>query len=73
MKDTKNDTKIESVPIYHKLTLTIDEAAEYSNIGRNKLRELIKMPHCPFVLNNGRNILIKRIAFEEWISRQVSI
>lgn len=69
----KNDTKVETVPIYHKLALTIDEAAEYSNIGRNKLRELIKMPHCPFLLQNGRNVLIKRIAFEDWLSRQISI
>lgn len=64
---------IVKVPIYHKINLTIKEAAEYSNIGENKLREIIKMPHCPFLLNNGRNILIKRAAFEEWLSRQISI
>lgn len=27
-----------NVPIWHKATLTIDEAAAYSNIGRNQLR-----------------------------------
>ena len=72
MKDIK-ETKTESVPIYHKLTLTIKEAAEYSNIGENKLRELIKMPHCPFLLYSGRNILIKRTAFENWLDSQTSI
>ena len=67
-----NDTTI-SIPIYQKVTLTIDEAAEYSNIGRNKLRELAKIPHCPFSLLNGKNILIKRVAFEDWLSKQSSI
>ena len=61
------------VPISQKYALTIDEAAEYSNIGKNKLRELTKMPHCPFLLNSGRNILIKRMAFEDWLNRQTFI
>ena len=30
------------VPIWKKKTLTIEEAAEYSNIGQNKLTELLK-------------------------------
>ena len=33
----------EKVPIYQKINLTIEEAAEYSNIGVNKLREIIKV------------------------------
>ena len=66
-------TNNNSIPINQKLTLTIDEAAEYSNIGKNKLRELTKIPHCPFLLNSGRNILIKRVAFEDWLNRQTFI
>lgn len=38
------------VPIPQKLTLTIKEAAEYSNIGINKLSLLLRQPNCPFVL-----------------------
>ena len=30
------------VPIWEKTTLTIEEAAEYSNIGQNRLSELLK-------------------------------
>lgn len=30
------------VPLWKKTTLTIEEAAEYSNIGQNKLTELLK-------------------------------
>ena len=37
-----------------KYLLTIDEAAEYFNIGKNKLRDMIKEPCCNFVLFNGK-------------------
>lgn len=43
----------EKVPIHLKMTLTIREAAEYSNIGINKIEALLKKPHCPFVLYVG--------------------
>ena len=59
--------------INEKLTLTIEEAVEYSNIGQNKLRELTNMPFCPFVLYIGKKRLIKRKEFEEYISAQKSI
>lgn len=61
---------MEKVPIYHKLALTIDEAALYSNIGQNKLSELVKNPRCNFVLCVGKKRLIKRKEFEEFISKQ---
>ena len=38
------------VPIHLKITLTIREAAEYSNIGINKIDSMLKQPNCPFVL-----------------------
>ena len=43
----------EKIPIYKKLTLTIREAAEYSNIGINKIDSMLKQPNCPFVLYVG--------------------
>ena len=39
-----------NVPIYEKAALTIEEAAEYSNIGQNRLIALLKEPRCTFVL-----------------------
>lgn len=62
-----------TVPINQKCTLTIEEAAEYSNIGQNKISELLKMPRCTFVLYVGNKKLVKRKEFEEFISRQVEI
>ena len=38
------------IPIYQKQNLTIEEAAVYSNIGRNKLRQLTDDEKCVFVL-----------------------
>ena len=61
------------VPIWEKVTLTIGEAAAYSNIGINKLNEIAGTPGCPFVLYVGRKKLIKRKEFEEFISRSSEI
>lgn len=62
------------VPIYCKLNLTIEEAAVYSNIGENKLREITDDPRCPFVIYKGnRSKLIKRKEFEKWNSEITSL
>lgn len=63
----------ETVPIKDKLNLTIEEAAAYSNIGINKLRELMNMPRCTFVIYIGRKRLIKRKEFEKFIESQIEI
>lgn len=54
----------EKVPISEKLTLTLEEAAAYSNIGVNKLREIMNEADCTFVLFVGNKRLIKRQIFE---------
>ena len=38
------------IPVWEKMTLTVEEAAAYSNIGINKIRELSSIPGCTFVL-----------------------
>ena len=55
------------LPIDRKMLLSIREAAEYSNIGINKIDEMLKQPNCPFVLYVGTKKLVKRKAFEESI------
>ena len=64
---------IEKVPIPQKLTLTIREAAEYSNIGINKIDAMLKQPNCPFVLYVGSKKLVKRKEFETFISSRLEI
>ena len=69
-RDKKRDENMkEKVPIYHKQNLTLEETAEYSNIGVNRLSNLIKNPNCNFVLYVGNKRLIKRELFDEFIKR----
>ncbi len=54
-----------------KFMLTISEAAEYFNIGTNKLREMVKEPECDFVLYVGKRTLIKRERLENYLNQIV--
>lgn len=56
------------IPVWHKINLTIEEAAAYSNIGEAKIRELLSESDCPFVLAKGNHKLVKRKQFEEYLS-----
>ena len=64
---TNQNQQVTSLPIDRKMLLSIREAAEYSNIGINKIDELLKQPNCPFVLYVGTKKLVKRRAFEKLI------
>lgn len=50
----------QNLPIWERKCLTVDEAAEYSGIGRKKLRSLLKKKNCPFALSDGFQLLIIR-------------
>lgn len=69
----KESTSAQIVPIQNKLALTVREAAEYSNIGINKLESLLRTPRCPFVLYVGKKKLVKRKEFEKFVSENVEI
>ena len=58
-----------NIPIWEKLNLSVEEAAEYSNIGINKIRELTEEPNCPFVLWIDKKRVIKRKEFEKYIQK----
>lgn len=45
----------------------------YSNIGINKIDTMLRTPNCPFVLFVGAKKLVKRQAFEEYISKKLVI
>ena len=62
-----------NIPIWEKAMLTKQEATLYSNIGINKLEEMLKVPNCPFVLYVGKKKLINRREFEEYLSEQIEI
>ena len=56
------------VPVWEKYVLTVKEAAVYFGIGEHKLRNIVDTNRKEnFILRNGRNIKIKRKAFERYI------
>lgn len=67
------ETKTTEVPIWEKMLLTIDEAALYTNIGQNRISELLRKPSCPFVLYIGRKKLVKRTEFEKYLNNNIEI
>ena len=66
--DTSDEKEVVNVPIEKKLNLTIREAAEYSNIGMNKINEMLRNPMCSFVLYVGTKKLVKRKEFEQFLA-----
>ncbi len=65
--------RVHLIPVEKKLNLTIKEAAEYSNIGLNKINEMLRNPMCEFVLYVGNRKLVKRKEFEEYLSKRTEI
>ena len=74
MAEEKTNSKIPEVPIWEKVTISVEEAAAYSNIGITKIYEMINSPLCPFVLHvSVRKRLIKRKAFEKYLENNVTL
>lgn len=65
--------KKDQVPLWHKMNLSVEEAAAYSGINKDKLYELTLKEDCPFVLWVGNRRLIKREVFEDYIKKTFSI
>lgn len=57
------------MPFWLKINLTIKEAAEYSDIGINRIEDLLKQPKCNFVLYVGNKKMVKRKEFEQYLSK----
>ena len=64
---------MKEVPIWEKSNLTLEEAAAYSGIGINKIREITNDERCKFVLWIGNKRLIKRRLFDAYIEQVYSI
>ena len=64
---------MKEIPIWEKSNLSLEEAAAYSGIGINKLREINNEDRCKFVLWVGNKRLIKRSLFDQFIEQAYSI
>ena len=65
--------KRNEVPLWHKTLLTLEEAAEYTGLGLQKLRDISDNDECKFVLWNGRKRLFKRVKLEEYLEKVFSL
>ena len=61
------------IPVWEKANLTLEEAAAYSNVGVNRLREISDAENCNFVLWVGKKRLIKRKLFDAFLEKSYSI
>ena len=64
---------MKEVPIWEKSNLSLEEAAAYSGIGVNKLRDITNDKNFKFVLWVGNKRLIKRRLFDQFIEHTYSI
>ncbi len=53
--------------------MTVKEAAEYSNIGINKIDSMLNNSMCTFVLRVGKKRLVKRKEFEKYLEKNIEI
>lgn len=51
----------------NKIAFTIEEASEYTGIGRNTMRQLVEWNKLP-VLKVGRKVLVKRDILETFVT-----
>lgn len=50
-----------------KMAMTVEEASEYTGIGRNTIRQLVRWKKLP-VLRIGRKIIIRTDALDRFVS-----
>lgn len=69
----KLQSRLADTPIWEKKCLTINEASEYSGIGRTFLRKLVAKRNCPFVLMSGNQYFIVREKLDSYINSRKRI
>ena len=62
-----------AVPIQVKVLLTLEEAAEYTGLGMQELRNISNFDSCDFVLWNGSKRLFKREKLKAYLEEAYSI
>ena len=65
--------KEKQVPIWERATITLEEAAAYTGIGINRLRQMTDDLSCGFVLWVGSKRMIKRKKLDQYLDQVCSI
>jgi excisionase family DNA binding protein len=67
------EQKMQIVPIWERVTITLEEAAAYTGIGVCKLREMSNEPGCDYVIWVGGRRLFKRRKLDEFLEKSFSV
>ena len=67
MTKHKNEERGVRPMIKTKMAMTVEEASEYTGIGRNTIRQLVRWNKLP-VLRIGRKIIIRTDALDRFVS-----
>lgn len=65
--DSKSNQRVQ-VPVSDKVLWSLKEAAEFSNISMYKLKDAIKDPECPFAIQVGHRMMIRRQDFLDYLA-----
>ena len=62
------------VPVWHKYSLSVEEAAAYYGIGEKRLRSIaVEHEHDGFILEIGSHIRFKRERFEAFLDSATAV
>jgi hypothetical protein len=61
------------VPIWEKSNLTLEEAAAYTGIGVNRLRELSEQESCDYILWVGNRRMFRRKKLDDYLDKVISV
>lgn len=61
------------VPVWERITISLEEAAAYIGIGVRKLRDMTDKPECNYVIWVGNRRMIKRKKFDEYLESAYSV
>lgn len=62
------------IPLWHKYSLSVEEASQLFGVGENKIRQIVAdNPNAEFYFEIGNRIKIKRTKFEEYLDKVTSI
>lgn len=68
-----NSNPSSEIPLESKPLLTLKEAAIYTGIGINKLRDMSNERNCDYVLFVGRKRMFKRVALLRFLEQSYSV
>lgn len=62
-----------AVPVWQKSLLTLEEAAAYTGIGANRLRQMSEAKNCDFVIWVGCRRMLKREKLNDYLLKSFSV